>query len=470
MALLTRENLQSPAIRCPVSFWAEIKGDALALRIDNREYSYKELDERISHACLLIEEAELEERVAIYFSRTPDFIVIFWSLMRAAKQVVVLNPQDSKADNRKRLSQLSLNPDDLLSTEFLKDMPGADGHTNFAEIDLAKAGTILFSSGSTAKAKDIHHEFRAHAYSALGSSRNIELSSDDRWLWILPAYHMGGLSILFRCFFAGACIVSSDDKNIANLISQEEVTHASLVLSQFRTLVSTFTPNEGTSLKHVLLGGSAVPSEVVTTADRLGIPVHLSYGSTEMASQITTTSLPLLSESPTRSGQVLPYRSVKISESGEILLGGECLCSKINGDHISTVYQNSVAHFPTGDLGHFGEDGQLYVLGRMDNMFISGGENIHPELIEKEVTKTGLVQQCWVVPVDHEKWGFRPVALIQPYSSEIATELQETLEIDLAGFMQPDHFFPLPPLSKHRLKYSRPQLAEWATRAYSAIT
>jgi O-succinylbenzoic acid--CoA ligase len=94
-------------------------------------------------------------------------------------------------------------------------------------------------------------------------------------------------------------------------------------------------------------------------------------------------------------------------------------------------------YFPTNDRGYI-ENNLLYLTGRMDKMFISGGENIHPEEIEG-----WLHRHCScaiVVPIDHERYGKRPVAFIhQPQKTSL--EFREYLLEHLAKFKVPDHFY-----------------------------
>ena len=114
-----------------------------------------------------------------------------------------------------------------------------------------------------------------------------------------------------------------------------------------------------------------------------GLPIHTSYGLTEMASQVTTTP-PGASPGELRTaGRVLPGREVSISGGGEILVRGETLfAGYVDGEKVDRPL-DADGWFHTGDLGDLDEDGYLRVLGRSDNLFISGGENIQPEEIEE---------------------------------------------------------------------------------------
>ncbi len=103
----------------------------------------------------------------------------------------------------------------------------------------------------------------------------------------------------------------------------------------------------------------------------------------------------------------------------------------------------------------------LYVKGRRDHMFISGGENIHPEEIEKTLTLFPAINQALVVPVPDREFGVRPVAFIQPGSNPASPEeITAFLTTRLPRYMLPIAYFALP--DEEGMKQSRARLANMA--------
>jgi 2-furoate---CoA ligase len=98
--------------------------------------------------------------------------------------------------------------------------------------------------------------------------------------------------------------------------------------------------------------------------------------------------------------------------------------------------------YRTGDLGKFDEDGELYVVGRVDDMIISGGENIHPEEVEDALIRSKLVAGCAVVGMPDERLGTKVVAFIEPAVAELGPEqLDEVcLSSELARFKRPKEY------------------------------
>ena len=297
--------------------------------------------------------------------------------------------------------------------------------------ELNQDATIVFTSGSSAIPKAVLHTFGNHYYSALGSNGNIALGPNDRWMLSLPLYHVGGLGIVFRCLLAGAAVVVPEaDESIGDAVAKYNITYLSLVPAQLRQLLRELPPKETlTSIKAVLVGGGSTRRSLLDEAMSCGLSVRTTYGSTEMASQVTTTGPNDPEEKLSTSGRVLDYRQVKISNDGEILVKGEALFKGyVTHDGLDTPFDSN-GWFATGDLGSFDDDGYLHVTGRADNMFISGGENIYPEEIESAMCQLPDIEEVVVVPSPDEKYGQRPVAFVR--MSEGATLKPEAVTMAL---------------------------------------
>lgn len=322
-----------------------------------------------------------------------------------------------------------------------------------SDADLKQPSTIILSSGSTGTPKAVVHSMAAHIASAEGAATNMPLLPGDRWLWSLPLCHISGLSIVIRCAVSGATIVGMPDKEklTAGLLCERKITHLSVVATQLRRLLSEDNfPSP--HLKFVLLGGSSIDPALVRTSRRRGIDVFTTYGLTEMASQVTTSSS---NGAPEKSGNVLPGRELKIDDSGEIHVRGETLCLGYYRDGQVQSVVNERAWFLTGDLGSLDDSGQLTVQGRLDNMFISGGENIHPENIERAMMNAFGLQQVIVVPKPDDTFGARPFAFVD---GKLPANWQTTLKSFLSGFEIPIEARAWPGDAKLAIKADRKQL------------
>lgn len=318
--------------------------------------------------------------------------------------------------------------------------------------DANAPATIILSSGSTGTPKAIVHALQAHLANALGAASIIPLATGDRWLWSLPVHHVSGLSILIRCAVAGATIVQASNGISDRELERHRITHLSLVPTQLRRLMEQ-DAFPSPHLRAVLLGGSAVPPSLVNAARDRGVPVHTTYGMTEMASQIATSSC--LDDSST-SGRVLPLRELRIRD-GEICVRGETLCLGYwRRDRIVAV-TDAEGWFHTGDLGKLDSQRQLFVTGRRDNMFISGGENIYPEAIERAMLELDGVEQVIVVPRSDTEFGERPVAFLDS-RFPLPPQWKDELRRRMRSFELPVDILPWPHDASPGIKPSRAQL------------
>lgn len=389
------------------------------------------------------------DRVAILSENSREFaiaIVALWKLRAVAAPVSTRLPKAS-------LNELldNINANHILDSKRLKEIVTCDTSLlKFPEfdslgLDLADDASILFTSASSGMPKAVLHTIGNHYYSALGSHENIPFAADDCWLMSLPMYHISGFSLIMRAIVGNASIYFSDQP-LDKAITQNEITHISLVPTQLQRLINAGESENLQRLKSILLGGTAIPHSLIEKAKELNLPLHTTYGSTELASQIATDS------------KVLPHRELTIAAGGEILVKGRTLFKGYVNDVAAAIDENG--YFATGDIGRFDENGNLQITGRKDLMFISGGENIYPEQIERALCDIDNIEQAAVVPIDDPEFGQRPVAFIQtcdktePDCEKIKAFLREKLE----SFKFPVKFYQMPDWESKSLKPNRQKL------------
>ena len=328
-------------------------------------------------------------------------------------------------------------------------------------LPVENATTIIFTSGSSDTPKAAVHTLANHYYSAIGSNENIPFRSGDRWLLTLPLYHVSGLSIFFRCFFTGATLVLRDHTALSHQIRSDYITHLSLVHTQLGQLLSE--QGHFPNLKAILLGGSAFPQDLLIEGKKQKLPLYLSYGMTETASQIATTPPNAPLKSLLRaSGKVLPHRVIKIENNGEICVGGDVLFAGYWTKKGLVSMRDEDGFFHTGDLGRFISGAELQILGRKDEMFISGGENIQPQEIEAELIKIKGIKQAFVVAKEDAQYGKVPVAFLETATEFDFLSILPVLEQKLPRFKIPKEIRQIPThLLQSGLKISRKALREY---------
>ncbi|HEY5927012.1 MAG TPA: AMP-binding protein [Kofleriaceae bacterium] len=248
---------------------------------------------------------------------------------------------------------------------------------------------VLFTSGSTGPARGVVLSREALIANAEASAARLGWRDDDRWLCCLPLAHAGGLSIVIRCLLAGKPIVIGDVSRIG------EATLASLVPAQLAQLLGDPGWQPPPKLRAVLLGGAAAPPALIDAAVARGVPVLPTYGLTETFGQVATARVP--------GGRPVALPGV------ELVAGTRELPApiRIRGPMLAVRYLDGTPIAPelvSADLGFLDGD-ELYVLGRADDVLISGGENVHPTQIEAVLAATPGVREAVAFGVADAHWG-----------------------------------------------------------------
>lgn len=243
---------------------------------------------------------------------------------------------------------------------------------------------ILHTSGSS-KMKYALFKKEALLLSNLFTHDAFKLKAGDVYLLNLPLYHIAGLSLLMRSFLRGASIAINPQDLSA-------ITHISIVPAMAKELASY------PKLKALLVGGNFIPKKLADSLVSQGYPLYITYGMTEMSSHIFVEKYigEIFFTKP------LWGRKIFFDSDGVLMVSGIGKFHRYLDEGPSEVHD-------TNDI-FTKRDGKLIVERRKDNMFISGGENIHPEEIAKAIMLHPNVQNVEIKIVPHLKWGKRPLA------------------------------------------------------------
>lgn len=429
--------------------------------------------------------AALPERVAFQGSNCAAYILHLLRAWHQGTLTFLLDPKLPVLEVQRLLHQEQIHlcqQTDHLDTPalqtFAESLPAPESLAPFK-----RSVNVIRTSGSSGTPKLAQHSWGNHVYSARGSLQYLPLAPEDSWLLSLPLFHVGGLAIVVRCWLAGAQLqVPDPEQPLAEALLMFQPTHLSLVPTQLQRLLAL--PELVQVLqrcKAILLGGAPVSPALLRTAQAAGLAVHTSYGSTEMSSQITTTPSGFWHNTPVQegavaSGALLPYRQLRLHE-GEIEVRGETLFQGYReGGQLRFSLRSG--WWPTGDLGRW-QGEQLFVVGRKDNQFISGGENIQPEEIETYLLRYTGVKLAMVVPVADVEFGERPVAFLQmdgltapsegPLPPARVAELRTFLAQYVPRFKIPMAFYAWPgQLQGGKLKPGRRDFKAYAQQLWQA--
>ncbi|MEP7193902.1 MAG: AMP-binding protein [Actinomycetota bacterium] len=329
---------------------------------------------------------------------------------------------------------------------------GVDVH----EDDLAG---IFYTGGTTGKAKGVmltHRNLMANTWTALNWARP---TGDDKFLIMAPLFHAAGTcAVLATVWVTGTQVIppSSRADDLLDVIEGESVTLTLAV----PTLLAALTdeqferPRDVSSLRLLSHGASPVATEILRRAVK-AFPeaelLHL-YGTTETSP--IATSLPheeLLLDTHVARSCGYPVLGVKVRVldlEGAVLPPGDIGEVVIRGANVTTGYWNKPEQtaaalrdgwYHTGDLGYLDDESRLYLVDRLKDMVVTGGENVYTVEVENALYSHPQVAEAAVFGVPDEKWGESLYAVVVPREMVTADELIEFCRGRIAGFKIPRH-------------------------------
>lgn len=436
--------------------------------------SYGELSNTVISCGAQLKQAGLKEgdRLACIDNNSKEMLILYWACIDTGVIFCPLSPRFPK----RQIAELSHNyrfdsfwasepfqhllPKPSLALDFTRTM-SADPK----KINSKRATNIILTSGSSGHPKAALHCLENHIASAEGASELIAIASGDNWLLSLPLFHIGGLAIINRCALAKAAItIPVAELSLVEQLQKLPLTHLSLVATQ---LIRVFEqdPSALIGIKSLLLGGGAIAPSLLDRLEPLGIKAYTSYGMTEMSSQITTG----IATDRGSSGKLLANRELKILEQQIYVRGKTLFMGYLTLKDKETLWLPlDDGWFNTQDLGYWDQQGDLVIIGRADNMFICGGENIQPEEIEAALKRHPEITDAIVFPIPDSEFGFLPAAIINGSITDTSS-LDDFLRQYVASFKRPRQYFAWPNIESASLKVSRKQLIEVAQTQHARL-
>lgn len=319
------------------------------------------------------------------------------------------------------------------------------------------AELLIATSGSTGEPKQVMlSEANLEAAVQAGRSR-IPLEHGDVWLDCLPLHHIGGIAIFYRCAEVAATVLlhyGFDPARVLQDMERHVVTHISLVPAMLARLLE-IGPAPA-RLKYALIGGGPLSGSLARRAQKAGWPICPTYGMSEAASQVATLSSLPPDWCEGMVGKPLPGVSVEITDEngiptkdeGHIRVRGPCIMKGYANTALESGQGLLDGWFVSGDRGYFDAQGNLVVLGRHDDMLVSGGVNIHPAVVEDLLLACPGVTDVAVTAVSDEIWGDRITALVVGDNTQI---IEAWCRTNLPSSHRPRHFVAVTSLPRNNM-------------------
>ena len=308
--------------------------------------------------------------------------------------------------------------------------PGEDAAALLARIEAAgplppAADLVLRTSGSTTGSGALI-AISAAALTASARATRERLGAAGTWVLALPAHHIAGLQVLTRSLVAGTSPVVVDasagfDPGALAALERGGPVHLSLVPTQLlRALDDDAATAALARADAVLLGGAAADPGLLARSRAAGIRVVTTYGMSETGGGCVYDGVPL-------DGVSLRIESPDASGAGRIVISGPVLAeARLDGGASASsaraasptssffARDGALRELITGDRGRLLPDGRLEVLGRLDDVIVTGGVKVEPAYVEAVLSALEGVARACVVGVPDDVWGSAVVAVVVP--------------------------------------------------------
>ena len=332
-------------------------------------------------------------------------------------------------------------------------LPDGLEHEGALDRDERELSLLLYTSGTTGRPKGVPRSHLADRAGGLSQVLQHGYAHGDRTLGVMPLYHTMGLHSLLAMHLCGGCFVPQarwDPEQALQVIADERITSLYLAPTLFHDLVThpRIAEHDVSSVRALGYAGAAMTSSAVARCAEVFEPeVFVNhYGSTEV---YTFSIGPDQVGKPGCAGRPAINTRVRLEPNGEI-------CIHLAGDEAFAGYWNRPdadakairdGWYHTGDTGHVDDDGDLWVDGRLDDMIISGGENIHPLEVEDVLASHPGVREVAVVGAPDDRLGSHVLAVV--VGDATAEELDaHCLSSPLARFKRPREYRFVPALPK----------------------
>ncbi len=436
---------------------ARLNPTGTATRYSGRQYNWSEVSEHVARLAAALQSFGLAvgDRVAILSLNSDRYYESIFAIPWAGYCVVPLNTRWALPENKyamgdsgsrillfddafaEQAGQLMSELADLSVAVYMGDCDcpaWAQSYTALVSdnspVEASSRGGddmagIFYTGGTTGFPKGVMQSHRAIWASAVGSLPEFRMNRDSAYLHVAPMFHMadfaGGMGTTLACA-TNVILQSFDAGQVLRTFSEEKISHVLIVPAMIKMVLNS--PDVATadlsSLKALIYGASPMPAATLEQCLALWPNVGLvqAYGQTELAPVISLLSM----EDHRRGGDRLksaglptPVTDIRIvDEQGKDCPQGTSGEIAARGPHSMIGYWNkpeetaaamSDGWVLTGDAGYFDDDGYLYIVDRVKDMVVTGGENVFTVEVENAVISHDAVQDVAVIGIPHEEWG-----------------------------------------------------------------
>lgn len=325
---------------------------------------------------------------------------------------------------------------------------------------------IIYTSGTTGRPKGVVHSVATMTCDIENSATASRIDATSTGLGFLAPFHVAGLNVhgnpLLRAGGTQVLMARFDARRALELLASPDFrfTHFSAPSAALQ-MMTAITDFDFTTLPPIIttVGGSPIPEDLLTRWQNHGWTMVPVYGATEAGSSVAS-GIAQRGQAPGWVGPATAHTRLRVvdaagtdcapGELGEVWIGGESLMLRYWQQPAETDDALVDGWYRTGDIGALDDAGELRIVDRVKDMFISGAENVYPAEVESVLFEHPAVGVVAVVGVPDEKWGEVGMAFVVLKDGHEATaeELRTWCDGRLARYKIPAHFRFVPDLPR----------------------
>lgn len=475
-----------------IGFWltkrAFLSGDREALVDGLRRLTYRELNSRVNRLSNYFQSIGMRsgDRCAMLAYNCLEYVEVIFAAAKLGLILVPLNWRLSPAELAFNLADsntdsLVFDPGFTETVATLQghrvikrrlvlgntDVPGTDAYEEALAaqpddepisdkpVGLDTPHIIMYTAGTTGRPKGAVLSQGASFWNAINLHQDICFTRDDRNLLALPLFHIGGIGLFtLPILYAGGTVViqrAFDPTESLRLLAEERITLFFGVPAIFLFLIQHpgFNPGAFAKVRLVMSGGAPLPVSLVKQYHDIGVVLQQGFGMSEAAPSICTLKKDLALKKAGSIGRAVFHMEVRVvgedmrdmpvGHVGELIIRGPNVMQGYWERPEATAEAFFGGWFHTGDLARMDEDGDVYIVDRKKDMFISGGENVYPAEVENAIYELPDVAEAAVIGISDAKWGEAGKAFVVPKPGKRISEeeILNFLKDRLARFKVP---------------------------------
>lgn len=481
-----------------IASWADRAPDRKALSFEGRSWTYGQLAARIDRLATALAAGGVgrDDRVGFLGLNHPAFFEAMFAAARLGAIFVPLNFRLTSSeldyiindadvhtlfaddDHRAVLEQIRTKSDVQRYIGTESAARGWESHAALiqasqpiakpAKAEADDVALLMYTSGTTGRPKGAMLSHGNLCWNNINLLHLLELGSTEVSLVVAPLFHIGGLNVttlltwqkggeivLHRNFDPAAAVAAIEEHGVTQMFG---VPAMYLFMSQ----EASFAAADLSSLRVAVVGGAPVPEPLIERYLDKGVPFAQGYGLTETA-PAAAFLLPEYARTKIGSaGFPPPHTEVAILDAaGDLLARGQRGEICVRGPNVMKGYwrqpeatagvMDQRGWFHSGDSGFYDDDGFLYVVDRVNDMVVSGGENVYPAEVESALYEHPRIKEVAVIGLPDERWGEAVTAIVVLDTGHTLTldELRDFAAGKLARYKLPTRLYDMQALPRN---------------------